>query len=121
MLSPLLYSLYTSHCSPAHPQNTIGQCADLITGGNEEAYRDEVLRLGEWCASNNLARNITKTKELILDFRWNRADPSPLYINVECVERVESFKYLGVHLSADLSWSLNTTALVKKAQQRLHF
>jgi len=34
---------------------------------------------------------------------------------------VESFKFLFIHISADLSWSANTTALVKKAQQRLHF
>ena len=62
----------------------------------------------------------TKTKELILDFRRNRAPPAPLYINGEGVERVQSFKFLGVHISADLSWSVNTSALVKKAQQRLH-
>ena len=45
----------------------------------------------------------------------------PLYINGECVERVTSFKFLGIHISADLSWSVNTTALVKNSQQWLHF
>ena len=92
----------------------------MITEGNEAAYRDEVLRLSEWCALNNLALNITKTKGLILDFRRNKAAPAPLHINGESVERVESFKSLGVHISADLSWAANTTALFKKAQQRLH-
>ena len=126
-LSPLHYSLYTSDCSPTHPENIFVKFADdttvvgHITGGNEAAYRDEVLKLGEWCVSNNLALIITKTKELILDFRRNRAPPAPLYINGEGVERVQSFKFLGVHISADLSWSVNTSALVKKAQQRLHF
>ena len=127
VLSPLLYSLYTSDCRPAHPDNIIVKFADdttvvgMIRRGNEAAYRDEVLRLGEWCATNNLALNISKTKELVLDFRRNRAVPAPLYINGECVEQVETFKFLGVHISANLSWSANTTALVKKAQQRLHF
>ncbi len=127
VLSPLLYSLYTHDCRPTHPENIIVKFADdttvvgMITEGNETAYRDEVLRLSEWCALNNLALNISKTKELILDFRRNKAAPAPLYINGECVERVESFKFLGVHISADLSWAANTTALVKKAQQRLHF
>lgn len=93
----------------------------MITEGNEAAYRDEVLRLSEWCAYNNLALNISKTKELILDFRRNKAAPAPLYINGESVVQVESFKFLGVHISADLSWTANTSALVKKAQQRLHF
>lgn len=127
VLSPLLYSLYTFDCSPIHPENIIVKFADdttvvgLITEGKEEAYRDEVLKLGEWCASNNLALNISKTKELILDFRRNKDAPAPLYINGERVEQVSSFKFLGVHISADLSWSTNTSALVKKAQQRLHF
>ena len=85
VLSPLLYSLYTSDCSPTHPENIFVKFADdttvvgLITGGNEAAYRDEVLKLGEWCVSNNLALNITKTKELILDFRWKSRPCPPVH------------------------------------------
>ncbi len=45
----------------------------------------------------------------------------PLYINGDCVERVTAFKYLGVHISETLSWTINISALTKKAQQRLHF
>lgn len=30
-------------------------------------------------------------------------------------------KFLGVHIADTLNWSINTTALTKKAQQRLHF
>ncbi|KAL2080895.1 hypothetical protein ACEWY4_022748 [Coilia grayii] len=61
VLSPLLYSLYTHDCRPTHPANIIVKFADdttvvgMITEGNEAAYRDEVLRLSEWCAVNNLA------------------------------------------------------------------
>lgn len=31
------------------------------------------------------------------------------------------FKFLGVHISEDLSWSLNTAHIIRKAQQRLFF
>ncbi|KAL3970245.1 KRAB domain-containing zinc finger protein [Sarotherodon galilaeus] len=44
----------------------------------------------EFVTLNNLALNITETKELILDFRRNRTAPAPLHINGECVEQVES-------------------------------
>ncbi|KAI5085176.1 gastrula zinc finger protein XlCGF28.1-like, partial [Silurus meridionalis] len=37
------------------------------------------------------------------------------------VERVSSFKFLGIHISADLSWNINTSSLVMKAHQRLFF
>ncbi len=127
VLSPILYSLYTHDCRPVHYQNNIIKYADdttivgLITKGDEAAYRNEILRLSEWCSANNLILNTTKTKEIILDFRRHKADPAPLYINRDCVERVQTFKFLGTIISADLKWSANSTLIIKKAQQRLHF
>ncbi len=35
--------------------------------------------------------------------------------------RVSSTKFLGVHITEDLTWTTNTMSLSKKAQQRLHF
>ncbi len=32
-----------------------------------------------------------------------------------------TFKFLGTIISADLKWSANSTLIIKKAQQRLHF
>ncbi len=127
VLSPFLYSLYTHDCIPSHNTNTTVKFADdttvvgLITKGDESAYRDEVQRLTEWCLQNNLSLNIKKTKELIIDFRKKQDKHTPLYINGEGVERVTSFKFLGTHISENLSWTTNTTAIVKKAQQRLYF
>ncbi len=37
------------------------------------------------------------------------------------MERVSSFKFLGTHISEELTWTINITALVKKAQKRLYF
>ncbi len=37
------------------------------------------------------------------------------------VERVYSFKFLGVHITEDLTWSAHTDAVLKKAHQRLFF
>ncbi|KAI3354567.1 hypothetical protein L3Q82_019070, partial [Scortum barcoo] len=39
----------------------------------------------------------------------------------EAVERVNNIKFLGIHITSDLTWSMNTAHLVKKAQQRLFF
>lgn len=75
VLSPLLYSLYTHDCTPAHPTNTVIKFADdtvvtgLTSGGDEADCRDEIQRLPRWCCTNNLELNTTKTKELVLDFR----------------------------------------------------
>lgn len=124
VLSPLLYTLYTFD---SHPTNSIIKYADytpmigLILNGNETGYRYKVVRLSSWYSKNNLSLNVQKTKELILDFRIHKPAYTPLLINGQQVESVSTFKYLGTHIPADLSSSTNTKALVKKAQQRLHF
>ena len=128
VLSPLLFSLFTHDCSPIHPTNTIVKFADdttivgLIKNNSESAYREEVKHLTDWCSHNNLDLNTAKTKEIILDFRKSKRTVLPtLSIRGEEVERVESFKFLGVHISADLTWSVHTSHQVKKAHQRLYF
>ncbi|KAI4873926.1 hypothetical protein NFI96_030144 [Prochilodus magdalenae] len=126
VLSPLLYSLFTYDCVPvygsmikfANDTTVIG----LIRGDDETAYRDEVQHLAAWCDDNNLVLNTQKTKEVIVDFRKSRNQAhTPIHISRVEVECVSNFKFLGVHISEDLTWSLNSSTMVKKAQQRLYF
>ncbi|MCI4385498.1 hypothetical protein PGIGA_G00051260 [Pangasianodon gigas] len=127
VLSPILYTLFTHDCVASHKDNIIVKFADdtavigRITGRDEAAYRREVASLVTWCEDNNLTLNTDKTKEMIVDMKKERRTHQPLFIRELEVERVSSFKYLGVHISEDLTWTLNTTQLVKKAQQRLYF
>lgn len=128
VLSPLLYSLYTHDCSAIHSSNSIVKFADdtvvvgLISNNDETAYLNEVEMLSSWCAENSLELNVTKTKELVVDYR--RGKDQKNYAQLEIfgtpVERVSCFKYLGVNISEDLSWSPHITTVVKKARQRLY-
>ncbi|KAK0137544.1 Serine protease inhibitor A3L [Merluccius polli] len=88
---------------------------------DELAYREEVEHLVGWCTENNLDLNVKKTKEVIIDFRKKRPTHTPLYIDGAAVETVETIKFLGVHISSDLSWTQHTSSLAKKALQRMHF
>jgi hypothetical protein len=65
--------------------------------------------------------NVRKTKELIDDFRKQRREHNPIHINGTAIERASSIKFLSVHITEDLTWTNNTTTLVKRAQQRLYF
>ena len=58
---------------------------------------------------NNLALNVDKTKELIFDYRR-----PPM-------ERVREFKFLGVHITEDLTWDVQTEQVVRKTQRCLYF
>ena len=115
VLSPLLFFLFTHDCMAAHDYNTIIKFANdtmlvgLITDNDETAHREET------CQDNNLSLNVSKIKELIVDYRKQRAEHVPIHINKAVVERVESFKFLGVHITKDLSWSKHNNIVVKRA------
>ena len=42
-----------------------------------------------------------------------------IHIEGTAVEKVESFKFLGIHITNKLKWCTHTDSVVKKAQQRL--
>ncbi len=117
VLSPLLYFLYTHDCAATHSSNVIVK----FTDNDETAYRAEVSTLTKWCQENHLSLNIDKTKELVVDFRRQSREHTPITIDKTPVERVNSFKFLGVHITEDLTWSTHTDAVLKKSYQRLFF
>ncbi len=126
VLSPLLYSLYTHDCTATHSSNVIVKFADdmtvvgLITDNDETAYREEVHALTRWCQEKHLSLNINKTKELVVDFRRQKPEHTPIIIiDRTPVERVSSLKFLGVNITEDLTWSAHTDAVLKKAQHCL--
>ncbi len=126
VLRPLLYSLYIHDCVPSHSSTYIVKFADdtvvlgLISNNDETTYLDEVERLTSWCQDNGLSLNVSKTKELIVDFRKRQQRPyTPLMITGTPVEKVSSFKYLDVNISEDLTWTAHIQTQVKKARQRV--
>ncbi len=109
VLCPVLYSLYTHDCVSSHSSTSIIKFADdtvvlgLISNKCETAYLNEVEILSSWCKDTYLSLNVSKTKELIVDFRKRQQQPyTPLMISGTPVERV-SIKYLGVNISEDLT------------------
>ncbi len=94
----------------------------LISRNDETHYNEEVQRLVMWWSDNDLVLNTTKTKEFIVDYRRTRKmTPPPLHIHGEEVENVNNIKFLGLYITNDRTWTVNTHYLVKKAQQRLFF
>ncbi len=95
----LLHSLYTHDCTATHSSNVIIKFADdttvigLITDNDEKAYKEEVSTLTKRCQENHLSLTIDKTP----------------------VERANSLKFFGVHITEDLTWSAHTDAVLKKA------
>lgn len=89
----------------------------LSNNNNDQAYREEVKHLVNWCESNNLILNISKTKEIIVDFRKNQASHTPLTISSSAVVIVSITRFLGVQITDFLTWSKYIGTLVKRVQQ----
>ena len=127
VLSPALFTLYTNSCTSLDPSVKLLKFADdttlvgLISRGDESAYRREIERLQSWCSLNNLELNALKTVEMVVDFRRSAAPPPPLMLGNTPVATAEHCRFLGLTISRDLKWGLNTLALLKKAHKRLFF
>ncbi|XP_069789741.1 uncharacterized protein [Narcine bancroftii] len=105
--------------APVKPAESVPQVDDQVTsdaqqsaGGSSTTARQSTKRKKDLGVLVIRSLNVDKTKEMLVDFRRTRND-HPLHINNTVVE---SIKFLGVHLTSDLKWTL-----VRKAQQRLHF
>lgn len=124
-LRPGLHSLYTNDCTSTHNSNQVIKFADdttivgLISDLSKAAYREEVRALSAWCQEYDRNLNTKKTKKIIIDFRKSNSTlHTELCIDEDKVNKVSSFKFLGVRISADLTWSLNSSHRIKKAQKR---
>ncbi|KAI4903481.1 hypothetical protein NFI96_006181 [Prochilodus magdalenae] len=127
VLSPFLFTLYTTdfnYCTETcHLQKFSDDSAVVgcISRGDEDEYRATVNDFVAWCELNHLQLNVTKTKELVVDLRRDKAQVTPISIKGVSVDTVEDYKYLGVHIDNKLDWSKNTDALYRKGQSRLYF
>ncbi|XP_068674542.1 uncharacterized protein [Montipora foliosa] len=65
--------------------------------------------------------NLKKCKEMIINFRqYSPFPPVPLTVGGSVIERVLTYKLLGVYLSKDLSWNVHIEHIVKEANKRLY-
>ena len=127
VLSPVLFSLYSSDYRTTHPSCPIIKYADdtsltgLISRNDDSFYRKEIDSFFKWCDFNFLELNVSKTKEMVFDFRKTKTEIEPICIHGTRVETVTDFKYLGTFIDSNLNWKTNTQRLVAKANQRMYF
>ena len=106
---------------------TLIKCADdmaLVARLKDEntlsQYFDFINMIDFWFYESFLKLNITKTKELCIDSQWAITQNlmCPVEINVENVEQVDSFKYLGTVIDKKLSFSEHVDLVIKQGLPR---
>ena len=79
-----------------------------------QPYHKQIENFVNWCDKNYLYLNVFKTKEMCIDFRKNQRCPKPVYIKGEAVERIDTYKYLGVIFGRKLNWKENINCVLEK-------
>jgi endonuclease/exonuclease/phosphatase family metal-dependent hydrolase len=111
--SPLLFTIFMLDL-PACVNSPLAQYADdctiyreISTPADCEALQSDLLSIGVWCKLNEMALNVLKCVHLCIT-----RSPSPVLssynIDNETVPRCLSLKLLGVIISSDLKWNLQT-------------
>jgi hypothetical protein len=92
----------------------------VSTDANDYSLQFAADHLSVWCDENSMRINTKKTKEMLINFSksLDRTKVSPLTINGSLIERVSSFKLLGVIFSSDLSWSQHISYILNKVAKR---
>ena len=128
VLSPFLFTLYTSDCrfsdGSCHLQKFSDDSAvvGLLSVDDETEYREKVDTFVSWCDENFLLLNVSKTKELVIDFRKKKNVPIiPVKMKGVDIEMVDTYKYLGVTIDNKLTWSHHIDKVYSKTQSRLFF
>ena len=122
--APLLFTTYTDQLrGPDDLAPAIKFADDTAlpdTSNSESHFQGAADRIEKWCDDHHLVLNVSKTKELVIDFRRKGEQVAPVTMKGEKVERVHSYKYLGVHIDDKLTFSDHTHTVNKKCQQRLY-
>lgn len=126
VLGPLLFLIYINDL-PLHVSCHIRMFADdcviyrTITNPSEQqALQHDLNSIQAWCDHWLMTLNPTKCKSLSFSRRQNPLTFPYTLGNVD-LDRVESYKYLGVTLSYDLTWGAHVTNIIAGANKSLGF
>ena len=127
VLGPLLFLVYINDCV----------CEPLDNDSHTTLYADDMLlyrvinspvdytilqkdvdTLSSWVHKNNLTLNALKCKFMVMSRLRTKSVPVPsLTLNEQPLERVSSYKYLGVNITENLLWSAHIEEISSKARQ----
>ena len=129
VLGPLLFIIYINDlamCSCCPGSKLIMYADDVLlyrtifSIADFDALQVDLDTIKGWSVKNFLELNHSKCKYLIMSRKKKVSTPSaPLLLGGVPFDRVYSFKYLGVLLNHDLTWSGHTMMVCNKARKIL--
>ena len=124
VLAPFLFWFYTADCRSTDESCPLAKFADdtelvsKISNDEDALYHKQTENSVNWCDKNYFYPNVSKTKEMCIDFRKNQRYAKPVHIKKkkEAVDMIETYRYLGVVLDSKLNWKENINLVLKKSE-----
>ena len=128
MIGPLLFLIYIDGVTsvPLSVGSQLTVYADRILlyrpiscQRDFAALQDDINKLDTWVNTNSLQFNTSKCKYMVVSRKRSSITPASLILQGHYLECVECFKYLGLLLSTDLSWTAHVETVCSKAKKLL--
>ena len=127
VLGPLLFIFYINDIvsiDPVFSSNLFLYADDmllLMPLNSIDSINSKLSSISQWLMSRSLSINTQKSKYMIFSLRPQSYFDSlpPVQIASFCLDRVYSYKYLGLTFRPNLSWSTHIFNMKKKAKKHL--
>ena len=119
VLLPFSFMLYTNDCRGSNESSLIKYSDDSAIfdlSNDDSLYYLQVSKFTVWGEMDYLMLNVSKNKELVIDFHQKQAYLPDLVIKGEKVERVSQYKYLGTVLDSKFNFNQNPALIQKKSR-----
>ena len=129
VLGPLLFLIYINnavHAALDSHTHIILYADDILLYrviSNTTDYsmlQTDINTVSTWVTSNNLSLNVEKCKLMVISRLRKKSVSVPLLsLNGLPMERVSSYKYLGITITEDLSWSTHINEISRKSRKQI--
>ena len=101
---------------------TISEIIDIknhIPGNAIGNTERNITKVMNFTKQQKMELNLKKCKEMLIDLRRNKTAIPVMRIENNIIERVSSYKLLGLWMDDNMRWNTNTEKIIKKAAKRL--
>lgn len=102
----------------AAPTQTLTSLMIPLFNNSEMEYRKDIENLASWCQNSNLDINASKDERV---GEKQAREHSPILIDRVGVEIADIFKFLGIHITRNLTSSPHTDVVIQKVNQRIYY
>ena len=129
VIGPLLFLIYIDgvmNLPLSETSNLILYADDILLyraikcESDYSVLQDDINTINYWVEENHMQFNTAKYKYMLISHKRHKTtSPTALTIASHQIDKVESFKYLGLLFTSDLSWSKHITSVCNKARRLL--